>query len=54
MRAHISRRNVLKIAGTAAGTAAVGTALPTTPASAADRAFAHPRLLHTRADLDRT
>ncbi|WP_199835954.1 alginate lyase family protein [Streptomyces sp. TP-A0356] len=53
MRAQISRRSLLKIAGTAAGAAAVTAAVPTAQASAARAAFAHPGLLHTRADLDR-
>ncbi|WP_308402600.1 alginate lyase family protein [Streptomyces sp. AC550_RSS872] len=52
-RAEISRRSILKIAGTAAGAATVGAALPAAPASAAGAAFAHPGMLHTRADLDR-
>ncbi|GGK55143.1 hypothetical protein GCM10010094_14510 [Streptomyces flaveus] len=53
MKAEINRRSMLKIAGTAAGAAAIGAAVPTVPASAAGTAFAHPGLLHTRADLDR-
>ncbi|NGO10418.1 Tat pathway signal sequence domain protein [Streptomyces sp. HC44] len=44
---------MLKIAGTAAGAAAIGAAVPAAPASAAGAAFAHPGLLHTRADLGR-
>ncbi|MFF3907970.1 alginate lyase family protein [Streptomyces sp. NPDC001848] len=44
---------MLKIAGTAAGAAAVTAAVPAPGASAAGTAFAHPGLLHTRADLDR-
>jgi len=44
---------MLKVAGTAAGAVAVGAAVPTTAASAADAAFAHPGLLHTKADLGR-
>lgn len=44
---------MLKITGTAAGAVAVGTAVPLTAASAAGGTFAHPGLLHTRADLDR-
>ncbi|GAA2660747.1 alginate lyase family protein [Streptomyces vastus] len=53
MKAEINRRSMLKIAGTAAGAAAIGAAVPATSASAAGTAFAHPGLLHTRADLDR-
>ncbi|MFE9440959.1 alginate lyase family protein [Streptomyces sp. NPDC006602] len=45
---------MLKAAGVTAGAVGVGTALGTaTPAVAAGAAFAHPGLLHTRADLDR-
>ncbi|OLZ74818.1 Tat pathway signal sequence domain protein [Streptomyces sp. IMTB 2501] len=44
---------MLKIAGTAAGAAAVTAAAPALRAQAAGPAFAHPGLLHTRADLDR-
>ncbi len=43
----------MKIAGTAAGAAAVGATVTAAPASAAGAAFAHPGLLHTKADLDR-
>ncbi len=43
----------MKFAGAAAGAAGIGTAVATAPASAAGAAFAHPGLLHTRADLDR-
>ncbi|MFJ8104307.1 alginate lyase family protein [Streptomyces sp. NPDC096132] len=46
----ISRRSVLKAAGVAAGAAAVGAA--TAPPAAA-AGYAHPGLLHTRADLER-
>ncbi|MET7896936.1 twin-arginine translocation signal domain-containing protein [Streptomyces mirabilis] len=53
MTAHISRRNMLKIAGAAAGATMAGTALAAAPAMAADGAFAHPGMLHTRADLHR-
>ncbi|WP_328773986.1 alginate lyase family protein [Streptomyces sp. NBC_00286] len=50
----ISRRSVLKATGTAVGAVAIGTTLAPTPAGAAGAAaFAHPGLLHTRADLDR-
>ncbi|MFC7258382.1 alginate lyase family protein [Streptomyces lutosisoli] len=44
---------MLKIAGVAAGAAGTGTALAAAPASAAGSAFAHPGMLHTRADLAR-
>ncbi|WP_330309979.1 MULTISPECIES: alginate lyase family protein [unclassified Streptomyces] len=44
---------MLKIAGVAAGAAGTGTALAAAPASAAGGAFAHPGMLHTRADLAR-
>ncbi|MBP2054446.1 hypothetical protein J2Z21_007451 [Streptomyces griseochromogenes] len=44
----LSRRSLIKAAGVASAT----TALATTPA-AADAAFTHPGLLHTRTDLDR-
>ncbi len=44
---------MLKIAGTAAGAATVAAAVPAAEASAAGKAFAHPGLLHTQADLDR-
>ncbi|MFE5819306.1 alginate lyase family protein [Streptomyces sp. NPDC056479] len=43
---------MLKAAGATAGAAGIGTAVLPTPATAAD-AYAHPGLLHTRADLDR-
>ncbi|KOU66468.1 Tat pathway signal sequence domain protein [Streptomyces sp. MMG1533] len=45
---------MLKAAGVTAGAVGLGTALGSgTPAVAAGTAFAHPGLLHTRADLDR-
>jgi hypothetical protein len=44
---------MMKFAGAAAGAAGIGTAMGAAPASAAGAAFAHPGLLHTRADLDR-
>nr|WP_078067212.1 alginate lyase family protein [Streptomyces jeddahensis] len=46
---------MLKIAGAAAGAAGIGAAAVTAaaPASAAGGTFAHPGLLHTKADLDR-
>lgn len=61
MTRHISRRGMLKATGVAAGVIGMGTALqapsataaPATAAPAAAAAFAHPGLLHTRADLDR-
>ncbi|WP_461076363.1 alginate lyase family protein [Streptomyces deserti] len=43
---------MLKATGAAAGAVALGTA-PAAPAVAAGAAYAHPGLLHTRADLDR-
>ncbi|MFJ8533148.1 alginate lyase family protein [Streptomyces sp. NPDC093591] len=43
---------MLKAAGAAAGAVGIGTAVLPTPAAAAG-AYAHPGLLHTRADLDR-
>ncbi|UUU20381.1 alginate lyase family protein [Streptomyces sp. DSM 40750] len=55
MTAQISRRSTLKIAGIAAGAAGlgIGTGMAATPASAAGGAYAHPGLLHTKADLAR-
>ncbi len=55
MTAQISRRSMLKIAGTAATAAGigVGTGAVATPAAAAGGAYAHPGLLHTKADLAR-
>ncbi|MFJ9103394.1 alginate lyase family protein [Streptomyces sp. NPDC102405] len=50
MTSQISRRSMLKAAG-AAGVAV--TAATAAPATAAESAFAHPGLLHTRADLAR-
>ncbi|MGW2044219.1 alginate lyase family protein [Streptomyces sp. NPDC001858] len=47
----VSRRSMLKAAGVAAGAAGLAAAVPATPAAAAD--YAHPGLLHTRADLAR-
>jgi hypothetical protein len=44
---------MLKIAGAAAGAAAAGTAVAAAPAAAAGGVFAHPGMLHTRADLHR-
>ncbi|GAB2846161.1 alginate lyase family protein [Streptomyces deserti] len=52
MTRQISRRSMLKATGAAAGAVALGTA-PAAPAVAAGAAYAHPGLLHTRADLDR-
>jgi LPXTG-motif cell wall-anchored protein len=53
--AQMSRRTLLKVAGTTAGTVGIGigTGAEATPASAAGGAFAHPGLLHTTADLRR-
>lgn len=55
MTAQISRRSMLKIAGTAAGAAGLGAGpgAVATPAAAAGGAYAHPGLLHTAADLAR-
>ncbi|UXY24831.1 hypothetical protein N8I84_04040 [Streptomyces cynarae] len=47
MRARISRRSMLKIAGTAAGAAAVTAAVPAPGGVGGGTAFAHPGLLHT-------
>ncbi|MFG3032846.1 alginate lyase family protein [Streptomyces sp. NPDC048253] len=47
----ISRRGLLKAAGTAAGAVGVAAALPAAPAAAVG--YAHPGLLHTGADLAR-
>ncbi|MDN0197088.1 alginate lyase family protein [Streptomyces sp. S.PNR 29] len=44
---------MLKAAGAAAGAVGIGTAVVAPPAAAAGASFAHPGLLHTRADLDR-
>ncbi|MEV6765273.1 alginate lyase family protein [Streptomyces sp. NPDC051105] len=52
MTRQISRRSLLKASGVAVG-AAAGIAAAGRPAAAADGAFAHPGLLHTRTDLDR-
>ncbi|MER5527039.1 alginate lyase family protein [Streptomyces sp. NPDC002677] len=52
MTRQISRRSLLKASGAAVGSAA-GIAAADRPAAAADGAFAHPGLLHTRTDLDR-
>ncbi|MER5509164.1 alginate lyase family protein [Streptomyces sp. NPDC002766] len=48
----ISRRTLLKATGVTAGAAGLATA-PAAPSLAASGAFAHPGLLHTRADLAR-
>lgn len=53
MAAQMSRRSTLKVAGTAAGAVVVGAAVRAIAASAADAAFAHPGLPHTKADLGR-
>ncbi|MFD7407325.1 alginate lyase family protein [Streptomyces sp. NPDC059866] len=44
---------MLKATGAAAGAVGMSTVLAPAPATAAPTAFAHPGLLHTRADLDR-
>ncbi|WP_409474957.1 alginate lyase family protein [Streptomyces sp. HC307] len=44
---------MLKATGAAAGAVGMSTVLAPAPATAAPAAFAHPGLLHTRADLDR-
>ncbi|GAA4295407.1 alginate lyase family protein [Streptomyces venetus] len=44
---------MLKASGAAAGALGVGATAAATPATAADSPFAHPGLLHTRADLGR-
>jgi hypothetical protein len=56
----ISRRSMLKATGATAGAAmgagagiGIGTTALAPPAAAAGASFAHPGLLHTRADLDR-
>ncbi|WP_240677704.1 twin-arginine translocation signal domain-containing protein [Actinacidiphila soli] len=53
MVADISRRNMLKIAGAAAGAVTIGAGLTAGTASAAGATFAHPGMLHTQADFDR-
>nr|WP_279616770.1 alginate lyase family protein [Streptomyces curacoi] len=53
MTRQISRRSMLKAAGAAAGAVGIGTAAMTPTPAAAAGAYAHPGLLHTRADLDR-
>ncbi|MGW2958280.1 alginate lyase family protein [Streptomyces sp. NPDC001220] len=52
MTRQISRRSLLKASGATVG-AATGITAAVRPAAAADGAFAHPGLLHTRTDLDR-
>lgn len=52
MTSQISRRGMLKAAGAAGVAVTAATVLPAT-AVAADSTFAHPGLLHTRADLAR-
>src|SRR5689334_20717261 len=49
----ISRRAMLRATAAAGAAVTATTALPATAATAADSAFAHPGLLHTRADLTR-
>ncbi|MDW6064738.1 alginate lyase family protein [Streptomyces sp. FXJ1.4098] len=53
MAADISRRNILKIAGAAAGAGGIGTIVGAAGPASAAGTFAHPGMLHTRADLDR-
>ncbi|MEV8430411.1 alginate lyase family protein [Streptomyces sp. HUAS 31] len=49
----ISRRSMLRAAGATAGAVGAGIGTTAAPAAAAGASFAHPGLLHTRADLDR-
>src|SRR4051812_24460037 len=51
-RHHLTRRGLLKAAGTA-GAAAAAAGVTAPAAAAVGGAFAHPGLLHTRTDLDR-
>ncbi len=44
---------MLKAAGAATGAVGIGTGVAASPATAAGTAFAHPGMLHTRADLER-
>ncbi|NUU23739.1 MAG: Tat pathway signal sequence domain protein, partial [Streptomycetaceae bacterium] len=56
MTLQISRRTMLKAAAGAATGAVgigIGTGVATSPATAASTSFAHPGMLHTRADLER-
>ncbi len=53
MTSQISRRAMLRATAAAGAAVTATTALPATAATAADSAFAHPGLLHTRADLTR-
>ncbi|MFF7838084.1 alginate lyase family protein [Streptomyces ossamyceticus] len=55
MTPQISRRSMLKAAGAATGAVGIGigTGVAASPATAASTPFAHPGMLHTRADLER-
>ncbi|MGW5611888.1 alginate lyase family protein [Streptomyces sp. NPDC003753] len=55
MTHRISRRSMLKAAGAATGAVGIGigTGVAASPATAARTSFAHPGMLHTRADLER-
>ncbi|MGK3943465.1 alginate lyase family protein [Streptomyces caeruleatus] len=53
MTHRISRRSMLKAAGAATGAVAIGTGVAASPATAARTSFAHPGMLHIRADLER-
>ncbi|MFJ9906943.1 alginate lyase family protein [Streptomyces sp. NPDC101152] len=55
MTLRISRRSMLKAAGAATGAVGIGisTGVAASPATAASTSFAHPGMLHTRADLER-
>ncbi|MFG2803501.1 alginate lyase family protein [Streptomyces pseudovenezuelae] len=53
MTSQISRRAMLRATAAAGAAVTATTTLPATAATAADSAFAHPGLLHTRADLTR-
>ncbi|MFF7259910.1 alginate lyase family protein [Streptomyces sp. NPDC008159] len=55
MTHRISRRSMLKAAGAATGAVGIGigTGVAASPATAAGTSFAHPGMLHTRADLER-
>ncbi|MFD8386215.1 alginate lyase family protein [Streptomyces sp. NPDC059679] len=53
MTLQISRRTMLKAAGAATGAVGIGTGVAASPATAARTSFAHPGMLHTRADLER-
>ncbi|MFG2025345.1 alginate lyase family protein [Streptomyces sp. NPDC048825] len=55
MTLRISRRSMIKAAGAATGAVGIGigTGVAASPATAASTPFAHPGMLHTRADLKR-